>query len=130
MRVLMGSSAIPYLTDTEKEVIHLLVEVGLKSNEARILVVFFRGIEPTSRDLERITDLRQPEVSIAVTGLTKRKWISVSHLITANKGRPVKIFALIKTIDDILDDIKEGIATGHDQQMILLGRIREIIRGK
>ncbi|MDD3052671.1 MAG: hypothetical protein PHR06_16245 [Candidatus Cloacimonetes bacterium] len=124
----MGYSAIPSLTDSEEEVIRLLVEVGLKTNEARLLVVFFRGLEPTSRDLERIADLRQPEVSVAITGLSKRRWVCVSSLITANKGRPVKIFKLTQTIDFILDEIKESFSTGHDQKMIMLGRIREIIR--
>jgi predicted transcriptional regulator len=126
----MVFSEIPYLTETEEEVIRLLIEVGLKTNEAKLLVVFFRGIEPTSRELERITDLRQPEVSIGITLLSKRRWVSVSSLITANKGRPVKIFKLTGTIDSILDEIKEGIATGHDQHMIMLKRIREIISTK
>ncbi|MFH0967239.1 MAG: hypothetical protein V1862_06110 [Methanobacteriota archaeon] len=121
-------SAIPSLTETEEEAIRLLVDIGLKTNEARLLVVFFRGMEPTSRDLERIADLRQPEVSIGITGLLKRKWVCVSSLITANKGRPVKIFKLTGTIDDILDEIKEGISTGHDQEVVLLKRLREIIQ--
>jgi predicted transcriptional regulator len=124
----MGSSSISYLTETEEEVINLLVEVGLKTNEARLLAVFFRGLNPTSRDLERITDLRQPEVSVGITGLSKRKWVSVSSLITASKGRPVKIYHLSKSIDDILDEIRDGISTGHDEQVIMLIRIREIIK--
>ncbi len=124
----MGSSAIAYLTDTEEEVVRLLIEVGMKTNEARLLVVFFRGSQLTSRDIERTCDLRQPEVSIGITNLTKRRWVCVSSLITANKGRPVKIFTLTKTIDGILDEIKEGIAGGHDQQIAMLGRIREIVR--
>ena len=124
----MGSSFIPELTDTENEVIRLLVEVGLKLNEARILVVFFRGAELTSREIERIADLRQPEVSVAITGLTKRKWVIVASLITANKGRPVKVFSLAEPVDAILDELRDGICEGHDQQMIMLSRIREIIR--
>ena len=124
----MVSAAIPYLTDSEGEVIRLLVEVGLKAHEARLLVVFFRGIQPTSRELERITDLRQPEVSIAVSNLSKRGWVYVSDLNTASKGRPIKIFALTKSIDNILDDIKEGISAGHGQQVLMLQRIRDIIR--
>ena len=124
----MGSSAIPELTECEEEVIRLLVEIGLKTNEARILVVFFRGSELTSRELERIADLRQPEVSVAITGLSKRKWVFVSNLITENKGRPVKLFKLAEPIDEILDELRENISEGHDQQMVMLGRIREIIR--
>jgi predicted transcriptional regulator len=124
----MGSSSIPILTETENEVIRLFVEVGLKMNEARILVVFFRGGELTSRELERIADLRQPEVSVAITNLSKRKWIIVSSLITENKGRPVKVFNLAEPIDEILDELRDGICEGHDQQMIMLSKIREIIR--
>ncbi len=124
----MGSSAIPSLTEIEEEVIQLLIDVGLKSNEARVLMVFFRGLQPTSRNLERITDLRQPEVSIAITSLSRRKWVCVSSLINENKGRPVKIFALSKTIDAILDEIRDGISGGHDEQMNLLRRIREIVQ--
>jgi predicted transcriptional regulator len=124
----MGSSAIPELTECEEEVISLLVEIGLKTNEARILVVFFRGSEQTSRELERIADLRQPEVSVAITGLSKRNWVCVSSLITENKGRPVKLFRLGRTIDDILDELRDSICAGHDKQMALLGRVREIIR--
>ncbi len=123
----MGSSAIAYLTDTEEEVIRLLVEIGMKAHEARLLAVFFRGIEPTSRDLERITNLRQPEVSIAITSLSKRKWVCVSSLINANKGRPVKIFKLTGAIDDILDEMKGGIVSGHNQQILLLTKIKEIL---
>ncbi|MDD1727772.1 MAG: hypothetical protein LUQ50_01725 [Methanospirillum sp.] len=125
---MMETSGIPSLTETEEEVIHLLVEVGLKINEARLLVVFFRGLEPTSRELERITDLRQPEVSIGITCLSKRQWVGVSSLITAKKGRPVKVFSLVKPVDNILDEIRDSIVTGYDQQVILLQRIREIIR--
>ncbi len=124
----MGSSGIQELTECEEEVIHLLVEIGLKTNEARILVVFFRGSEQTSRELERIADLRQPEVSVAITGLSKRNWVCVSSLITENKGRPVKLFTLAEPIDDILDHLRENICEGHDQQMVMLGRIREIVR--
>lgn len=124
----MGSSYIQELTETENEVIRLLVEVGLKMNEARILVVFFRGADQTSRELERIADLRQPEVSVAITSLTKKKWIVVSSLITENKGRPVKVFSLSEPVDAILDELRDGICEGHDQQMLMLSRIREIIR--
>ena len=124
----MGSSPVPYLIDTEEEVVRLLVEIGLKKNEARILVVFFRGIEPTSREIERITDLRQPDVSIGISELSKHKWVGISSLITANKGRPVKVFVLTKTIDTILDELSEKITIGYDQQMLMLKRIREIIQ--
>jgi predicted transcriptional regulator len=126
----MGSSALPTLNDIEEEIISLLVEVGLKKHEARLLMVFFRGIEPTSRELERVTDLRQPEVSIGISDLSKRKWIYISSLLAANKGRPVKIYRLAKPVDNILDEIIEAILDGHDQQILMLRRIREIFKAQ
>lgn len=124
----MGAITVQSLTDAEEEVIRLLVDVGMKSIEARILTLFFRGHEMTSREIERITDLRQPEVSVGITGLSKRKWVRNSSQISASKGRPVKIFNLAKSVDDILDEIREGISAGHDQQVIMVRRIREIVR--
>jgi len=125
----MRSSIIPTLTEIEEEIISLLIDVGLKKDEARLLMVFFRGLEQTSRDLERICELRQPEVSNAIMSLTKRNWIFISCLNTGHVGRPENIYALKKTPDAILDEIKDGISAGHEQQVMMIRKIIEIIRG-
>ena len=124
----MRTANVMFFTEKEEEFANLLIELGTRRNVAKVLVFLANIPEATSRAIERGTDLRQPEVSIAITCLSKRKWVCISSLITVNRGRPVKIFALTGTIDSILDEIKEGISEGHDQHVIMLGRIREIVR--
>lgn len=69
-------------SENDLEISEILTDVGLKNNEARVLVVLFKGYDLTSREIERIVDLRQPEVSIAINQLIDRKWAQV----TSNPG--------------------------------------------
>jgi len=116
------------LTRKEEEVIQILGEIGLKKNEARVLVIFMRGGELTSREIERYTDLRQPEVSIAITALTKRNWICTSNLITENKGRPVKLFTLAQPVDKILFEIKSDILGDFSKQIAYVDKVSTLVQ--
>ncbi|HII76103.1 MAG TPA: ArsR family transcriptional regulator, partial [Methanolinea sp.] len=59
----MKSRNVMYFTPREEEFADLLVRIGLKKNVAKVLVYLAHTPEATSRDIERGTDLRQPEVS-------------------------------------------------------------------
>ena len=59
----------------EEEIAGLSWDIGLKKNAARVLVLMIRDVDMTSREIEKICDLRQPEVSIALSDLMKRKWV-------------------------------------------------------
>ena len=117
------------LTSKEEEIIQILGEIGLKKNEARVLVIFMRGGELTSREIERYTDLRQPEVSIAITALTKRNWICTSNLITENKGRPVKLFTLAQPVDKIMFEIKSDILGDFSKQIAYVDKVNSLVQG-
>ena len=47
----MGPDTVVHLSDTDIEIIDILSDVGLKSGEARVLVVLFKGYDLTSREL-------------------------------------------------------------------------------
>ena len=49
------------------------------------------------------TGLRQPEVSIAMQTLRKRDWLTEHEIKSNEKGRPLKIYALQATIDEIIN---------------------------
>jgi len=115
-------------SDTDLEIAEILTNVGLKSNESRVLVVLFKGYDLTSREIERIVDLRQPEVSIAINQLITRKWAQVSSLITEKKGRPVKVYSLTISIDTILDQIEEQIEGDYRSQMETIERVRAMVK--
>ncbi len=124
----MCPDTVIHLSDTDIEIIDILSDVGLKSGEARVLVVLFKGYDLTSRELERISDLRQPEVSIAINQLIKRKWVYVTSHITEKKGRPVKVYSLQRSIDEILDEIKGDIEGDYRRKIEVIERVRVLVR--
>jgi len=66
----MKEQTIQLFTDKEEEFVNLLIEIGTKKTVAQMLVFLANTSTATSRDLERGTDLRQPEVSIAIKYLS------------------------------------------------------------
>ena len=115
-------------TRKDEEIADMLVEAGLKRNYARVLVLLFQDIDLTSREIERGTDLRQPEVSIAINFLIKKKWALVTSLITENKGRPVKLYRLAASIDEILNEVEDGKKKEYHQQVEFLEKVRGLIK--
>ena len=115
-------------SEMDMEISEILSNVGLKNNEARVLVVLFKADNLTSRAIERIVDLRQPEVSIAINQLISRKWAHISSLITEKKGRPVKVYSLSLSIDVILDQIEEQIGGDYRSQLDTIERVRSMVK--
>lgn len=115
-------------SEVDLEISGILTDVGLKSNEARVLVVLFKGFDLTSREIERLVDLRQPEVSIAINLLISRKWAHISSLISEKKGRPVKVYSLSISIDAILDQIEEQVEGDYRGQLETIERVRAMVK--
>jgi len=58
--------------------------------------------EVTSNELELGTNLRQPEVSIAMKHLNEYDWINEREEKKPGKGRPYKIYSLKVGFNDII----------------------------
>jgi predicted transcriptional regulator len=112
----------------EEEIAELFWDIGLKKNSARVLVLTLWDIDLTSRDMERICDLRQPEVSIALTDLMKRRWIKVVRQVMENKGRPIKIYHLARALEEILDELKSSIVGEYDKKSEEIEKVREMLK--
>ncbi len=125
----MGASIVGEFSTAEEEIFDILGKIGLKPNEARVLVLFLRGKELTSREVERYTNLRQPEVSVALTALSKREWVCTSSTITQSKGRPIKIFKLAQPASEIIYQIKAGIQGEFSKQIAYVDRVTNLIGG-
>ena len=87
----MRTENVMYFTEKEEEFANLLIEIGTKRNVAKVLVFLANTSEATSRAIERGTDLRQPEVSIAMRYLIEQDWISSRESKAESKGRPVDL---------------------------------------
>lgn len=124
----MRAENIVYFTDKEEECANLLVAVGLKRYVAKTVVFLSGAKEATSRAIERGTDLRQPEVSIAVGDLTKLGWIRNRENVVKGQGRPIKVYELVKTLPEILDAVEKKKQKEAEHQRQMLVKLRELSR--
>ncbi len=82
------------LSRRDETLVELLVETGLSKNVAKTLVFLSKREETTSVEIEKATGLRQPEVSIAMQELRRRKWVDKRDIKKEGKGRPVHAYHL------------------------------------
>jgi predicted transcriptional regulator len=80
-----------------------LESLGMKRTLACVITFLRDQNERSSRDIEVATGLRQPEVSIAMQTLRERNWLIEHEIKSSGKGRPLKIYALRATIDEIIN---------------------------
>ena len=101
----MRETVVNYFTDKEESIISILVALGMRSNSAKVLVFLSSTEITTSRQIERGTDLRQPDVSLAIKDLTARGWVRAMQDSPSRKGRPRKIYSLSMSVPEIIGTI-------------------------
>jgi predicted transcriptional regulator len=102
----MRQENVQYFTEKEEEFANLLMEIGTRKNIAKVLVFLAKTPEATSLAIEQGTDLRQPEVSLAMAYMMDKSWIRSRECKGERKGRPMKMYTLTKTMNEILDYIE------------------------
>mgnify|MGYP001125966815 CR=1 FL=1 len=48
----------------DEKIADLLWDIGLRRNSARVLTLMVKDVDLTSREIERVVELRQPEVVV------------------------------------------------------------------
>ncbi|MDD1685045.1 MAG: ArsR family transcriptional regulator [Methanoregula sp.] len=123
----MKPQNVMFFTEKETDFVNLLIDIGTRKNVAQVLVFLANIPEATSRDIERGTDLRQPEVSLAMHYLIGQDWIKIRENKAEGKGRPVKIYSLSKPIDRIMNIIEKDKKEQAKQQLARVQKLREYI---
>jgi len=123
----MEYGQVLYFTPRDEECTELLSGIGLKRNMARVLVYLAQSTEATSREIERGTDLRQPEVSIVMRDLKERGWVESRESKTESKGRPVKIYTLSLDLNGILTQLENEKQREMQDHIRKIGRLRTIL---
>lgn len=95
------------LTQDQEELVNRLIKAGLQKNIAKTLVFVASREETKSREIESSTNLRQPEVSIAMQELRDREWVTKRDIKKEGKGRPVHGYRLDKEVDEIIEEIEK-----------------------
>lgn len=90
------------MDENDIEAVQLFSELGMPKNLAKTLVYISEVKECSSRDIEQGADLRQPEVSIAMQKLRKRRWVTKRDVKKKGKGRPLHIYKPAMNLSEIL----------------------------
>lgn len=122
----MDERTIEYLTDAEEEFVRLLVQTGIKKNVAKVLVYLATTRKATSRMIERGVDLRQPEVSIALSRLKALGWVTDRSIPSERKGRPNKEFSLALPIRQILAVVERATRQDMERKLGIVDRLRSL----
>ncbi len=94
-------------TKQDEMLVEYLINTGMAKNMAKTLVFLKKKNETTSVEIETSTALRQPEVSIAMQELRRRKWVTKRDIKKEGKGRPVHSYRLSVPFDNIIKQIEE-----------------------
>jgi predicted transcriptional regulator len=103
----MRSQSVKVLDLADEEFADTLMGLGLKRNVAKTLTYLKNVDEVTSREIERGSDLRQPEVSNAMRELKNMNWIVIREQKKPGKGRPFKIYRLDEKINSIIKKLEQ-----------------------
>jgi predicted transcriptional regulator len=94
----------------EYEMIELFRRINVSRPIALTIACLAKGEEISSQNIEMISGLRQPEVSVAMRYLRENNWIDIrEEKKSKGKGRPVKLYRLTVPMDCIVSKIEEKI---------------------
>ena len=95
------------LDNDDRKAIQLFVKLGMPKNLAKTLLYISQFNECKCADFEQGTDMRQPEVSIAMQELRRRGWVKKQDLKKKGKGRPVHIYKTTSNLSEILKTFEQ-----------------------
>jgi predicted transcriptional regulator len=113
--------------DKDVEVVETLRSLGVPRKVSNMLAYLANGVEATSRDIERGSDLRQPEVSIALRTLRKHNWIEEKIIRSDGTGRPMKVYRLKTPIEDVLRFYEQEKMQEANKAMESIQRLKELL---
>ena len=93
--------------DHDLEFIDILRNLNISRNVASTLAYLANVNEATSKDLELGSELRQPEVSIAMRELRTYGWLEEREIKKEGKGRPMKVYKLAVPMNEIVLHLEE-----------------------
>jgi predicted transcriptional regulator len=122
----MREWTVKTLDDRDWEFVETLRELGVQQNVAAI-IAYLKNVESaTSRDIEMGSDLRQPEVSIAAKILRNNGWLGESQIKRAGKGRPLKVYMLRASINEIIKHFEEEKLQESSQTMQSIQKLKDL----
>ena len=115
------------MDEKDLEFVGALRSINVPKNVAALITYLSNVDEATSREIEIGSNMRQPEVSIAMRALRENNWVEERDVRVAGKGRPMKVYKLGVPIEEIIkyyEDVKNREAAKTMQAIQRLKDIR------
>ncbi len=91
------------------------------------MIAYLKNVnEGSSKDIEMATGLRQPEVSIAMRTLREKGWVGEHEVKRDGKGRPMKIYVLRSTVDEIIRYYEDKKVQESAKTMEAIQKLKEL----
>ncbi|VVB62568.1 Uncharacterised protein [uncultured archaeon] len=114
------------LDGKDLEFIDTLRSLDVPRNVAGLITYLANTDEATSREIEVGTNLRQPEVSIAMRTLRQNRWIDERDVKVEGKGRPMKVYKLRVPIQEIIQHYEVEKNSESAKTMQAIQRLKEL----
>jgi predicted transcriptional regulator len=122
----MKSSEVRVFDDVDLEFIDILRNLNISRNVASTLAYLSSVEEATSKDLELGSQLRQPEVSIAMRELRSSGWLDEREIKKEGKGRPMKVYRLAIPMSEIVSHLENQTRMKANRTMKNIEKLKKI----
>jgi predicted transcriptional regulator len=124
----MRQFSVKVLDDADREFVEVLKELGIPRNVASMITYLANVEEATSREIEIGSNLRQPEVSIAMRTLRNNSWVEEREIKKDGKGRPMKVYRLTISLPDIIKHFEDEKRRESAKTMESIEKLKELSR--
>jgi predicted transcriptional regulator len=124
----MRQFSVKVLDDDDREFVEVLRDLGIPRNVASMITYLANVDEATSREIEIGSNLRQPEVSIAMRTLRSNDWVEEREVKKDGKGRPMKVYRLTISLEEIIRHFEEEKKRESTRVMENIDRLKDLSR--
>jgi predicted transcriptional regulator len=122
----MKQTSIRVLDERDLEFIEALRNLKVSRNVATLITYLANASEATSREIEIGTNLRQPEVSIAMRSLRQNNWVEEHDIKREGKGRPMIVYKLGVPLESIINHYEKESNRESAHAMESIQRLKEL----
>ena len=122
----MKQTSVKMLDEKDLEFIDALRSLKVPRNVAILIAYLANANEATSREIEVGTNLRQPEVSIAMRSLRQNNWVDDRNIKADGKGRPTIVYKLGVPLESIINHYEEESKKESAQAMMSIQRLKQL----
>jgi predicted transcriptional regulator len=118
------------LDENDNKIAQLFADLGMSKNLAKTLMYISQVDECCSSEMEKALDLRQPEVSLVMQEIRRRRWAKKHDIKREGKGRPVHVYEPTMHLPEILKAFEQEKLKEVEKIKRDISELRNIIKNR